>query len=161
MTVGEMAGAERRGTTALDGYIKKAEKGGLVSHVTHSLRGRNGERRYMLTRAGVRALVEVEAERDVPRSEVLERVGTSGRGLARYYELIDMLAGLSAEGLEKVLRRLSKHGLVHRVQVRRNDWRMALTKQGIRFICRAARAAPNKALSLVVGTARQRLVRGE
>ena len=92
MTVGELAGVERRGTTALDGHVKRAEEAQLVSHVLHSLQGRNGERRYMLTGDGVRELVAVEREDDVPRSEVLERVGTSGRGLTRYYQLIDILA---------------------------------------------------------------------
>lgn len=338
MTLPEMAGVERRGTTALDGHIKKAEEVGLVSHVLHSLRRRNGERRYMLTGDGVGELVAAEAKKKVPRAEVLERVGTSGRGLSRYYELIDtlavvyktaatvaagaespllsihplsdgpldavvrvpdapyslgvmckrpslrddflteklwryanrmenrpsvllvvapgllaehyvkrlvqrewdglfliasmdtlgdpkaqvwcepnrpdgrervwsmrqvlagihgesvvdykptvtpfrsaavpgpgwapaivltlkqrralyaiadwplaydyvleVLAGLSAEGLGKALRRLRKHGLVHRVRVRRRDWRMALTGAGIRYVCRAARAASDKA----------------
>ena len=94
MTLSEMAGVERRGTTALDGHIKRAEAAALVSHVLHSLQGRNGERRYMLTGDGVRALVKFEAKKKVARAEVLARVGTSGRGLARYYELVDILAGV-------------------------------------------------------------------
>lgn len=91
ITVAEMAAIEGRGTTALDGHLRRAEKENWVSHVLHPLRGRNGHRRYMLTNDGVRALAEVLGVRT---SEIMDRVGTTGRALARYYQLVDILAGV-------------------------------------------------------------------
>ncbi len=60
-----------------------------IGYVKHSLEGRNATRRYHLTRAGVTLLTEEESD-----SRIMDRPGTTGKGLATYYALIDNLAGI-------------------------------------------------------------------
>ena len=65
---------------------------GLISHVGHSLEGRNPTRRYHLTKEGVTLLADDEGEES--DSPIMDRVGATGKGLATYHTLIDNLAGV-------------------------------------------------------------------
>ena len=90
MSMADMMDTHGWKRTTLRDHLKEMEaEPRLISHVKHSLEGRNPTRRYHLTRAGVTRVTEEESD-----SPIMDRVGTTGKGLATYHALIDNLAGV-------------------------------------------------------------------
>ena len=72
--------------------LTSMESDGWIAHVKHSLEGRNSTRRYYLTDKGVALLSDISG--DESDSRVMDRPGTTEKGLTTYHTLIDNLAGV-------------------------------------------------------------------
>ena len=64
---------------------------GWIAHANHEMEGSKPIHRFHLTRDGVYLLAETLGR---PLPEIKQRVGATGRGLATYHRLIDILAGV-------------------------------------------------------------------
>lgn len=91
MSMDDMMGMRGWKRSPLYRQIKRMEDDGLVAYVNHALDGPKPTYRYHLTREGVVHLAETLGK---PLPEIMERVGTTGKGLATFHRLIDILAGV-------------------------------------------------------------------
>ncbi|MCY4652594.1 MAG: hypothetical protein OXC95_05455 [Dehalococcoidia bacterium] len=91
-SVGDMMATHGWDRSSLSRALKNLLDAGRGAYVRHSLEGRNPIRRYHLTRAGVTALDDTtDQDSDSP---IMDRPGTTGKGIGTYHALIDNLAGV-------------------------------------------------------------------
>ena len=89
MSMSDMVSIHGWGRSPLRRQIKRLEADGQVASVPHVLEGRKATHRYFLTDTGVVQLAKALKE---PLSDIMDRPGATGYGLASYHRVLDIVA---------------------------------------------------------------------